>query len=107
MSIIQSIILIILSFDFKYTLVSLSIISTKTVAFVLNRNIEVPKELNKFKPIISNQILKLSYDKNKTNIRIIIDILNKNQIEFKEINTFEGALEDVFIKVVNKNDTEI
>ena len=85
----------------------LNIISTKTVAFVLNRNIEVPKELNKFKPIISNKILKLSYDKNKTNIRIIIDILNKNQIEFKEINTFEGALEDVFIKVVNKNDTEI
>ena len=51
--------------------------------------------------------MKLTYDKNKTNIRKIIDILNNNQIEFKEIKTFEGDLEDVFIKVVNWNDTTI
>ena len=80
----------------------LKIISTKTVAFVLNNNINIPRDLNEFKPVISNKILKLSYDKNKTNIKNIIDILNKNQIEFIEINTFEGDLEDVFIKVVNK-----
>ena len=47
-------------------------------------------------------MLKLSYDKNKTNIKKIIDILNRNKIEFKEINTFEGDLKDVFLKVVNK-----
>ena len=81
----------------------LNIISTKSVSFVLNKNIRIPKELNKFKPQLSNGILKISYDKNKTNIRKIIDILNINQIDFKEINTFEGDLEDVFIKVVNKN----
>ena len=80
----------------------LKIISTKTVTFVLNNNINIPRDLNEFKPVISNKILKLSYDKNKTNIKNIIDILNKNQIEFIEINTFEGDLEDVFIKVVNK-----
>ena len=61
--------------------------------------------MSDFKPIIKNRILKLSYDKNKTNIRKIIDILNSNQIDFKEINTFEGDLEDVFIRVINKNDT--
>ncbi len=82
----------------------LNIISTKSVSFVLNENIRIPKELNEFKPQVSNGILKISYDKNKTNIRKIIDILNINQIDFKEINTFEGDLEDVFIKVVNKND---
>ncbi len=82
----------------------LNIISTKTVTFVLNKNLEVPKELDEFKPILNDKTLKLSYDKNKTNIRKIIDILRKNQIDFKEINTFEGDLEDVFIKVVNKND---
>ena len=76
----------------------LNIISTKSVSFVLNKNIDIPKDLNEFKPIISNNILKLSYDKNKTNIKKIIDILNNNEIEFKEINTFEGDLEDVFIK---------
>ena len=57
--------------------------------------------------LLVNNILKLSYDKNKTNIKKIIDILNKNKIDFKEINTFEGDLEDVFIKVVNKNDTKL
>ena len=80
----------------------LNIISTKSVSFVLDKNIDIPKDLNEFKPIIINNILKLSYDKNKTNIKKIIDILNRNKIDFKEINTFEGDLEDVFLKVVNK-----
>ena len=85
----------------------LNIISTKSVAFDISRDVNIPKELNGFKPIISNGTLKLSYDKNKTNIREIIDILKNNQIDFNEINTFEGDLEDVFIKVVNKNDSSI
>jgi len=80
----------------------LNIISTKSVSFVLNKNTEIPKDLKEFKPVIDNGVLKLSYDKNKTNIKRIIDILNKDKIDFKEINTFEGDLEDVFLKVVNK-----
>ncbi|MDC3178482.1 ABC transporter ATP-binding protein [Pelagibacteraceae bacterium] len=85
----------------------LNIISTKSVAFVINKDVNIPKDLDEFNPSISNGILKLSYDKNKTNIKEIIDILRNNQIDFKEINTFEGDLEDVFIKVINKNDTAI
>ncbi len=81
----------------------LNIISTKSVAFVLDKHLDIPKELNIFKPDLNNGILKLTYDKNKTNIKNIIDLLNKNKIDFKEINTSEGDLEDVFIKVV-KND---
>ena len=80
----------------------LNIISTKSVTFILNKNIDVPKDLKEFNPVIDNEVLKLSYDKNKTNIKKIIDILNRNKIDFKEINTFEGDLEDVFLKVVNK-----
>ena len=80
----------------------LNIISTKSVTFVLNQNTEIPKDLKEFKPVIDNGVLKLSYDKNKTNIKKIIDILNRNKIDFKEINTFEGDLEDVFLKVINK-----
>ena len=79
----------------------LNIISTKTVSFVLDNNILVPNELNEFKPVFTNNVLKLSYDKNRTNIKKIIDILIKNQINFKEINTSEGDLEDVFRKVIN------
>ena len=80
----------------------LNIISTKSVTFILNKNIDIPKDLKDFNPVIDNGVLKLSYDKNKTNIKKIIDILNRNKINFKEINTFEGDLEDVFLKVVNK-----
>ncbi len=82
----------------------LNIISTKSVAFVLDKNLDIPEELNMFKPDFKNGVLKLTYDKNKTNIKNIIDILNINKIGFKEINTNEGDLEDVFLKVVN-NDT--
>ena len=63
----------------------LNIISTKSVSFVLNKNIDIPKELNEFKPIIINNILKLSYDKNKTNIKKIIDILNKIKLILKKL----------------------
>ncbi len=77
----------------------LSIISTKTVSFVLDKNSIIPNELNSFKPVVSNNILKLSYDKNKTNIKNIIDVLIKHEINFREINTTEGDLEDVFLKV--------
>ena len=81
----------------------LSIISTKSVAFVLDKHLDIPEELNIFKPDFKNGILKLTYDKNKTNIKNIIDLLSKNKIDFKEINTSEGDLEDVFIKVVNND----
>jgi len=78
----------------------LNIISTKTVSFVLKGKILVPNQLIDYKPVLTNNILKLSYDKNKTNIKNIIDILISNQIDFSEINTSEGDLEDVFIKVI-------
>ncbi len=77
----------------------LNIISTKTVSFILDNKLIIPNELNEFKPILNNNILKLSYDKNKTNIKNIIDILNDKKIYFSEINTSEGDLEDVFLKV--------
>ena len=83
----------------------LNIISTKSVTFILTNNIDLPSELNEFKPVLNNKILKINYDKNKTNIKKIIDILTKYKIEFSEINTVEGDLEDVFIKVVKNNVT--
>ncbi len=81
----------------------LNIISTKSVEFVLDKHLDIPEELNIFKPNIKNGVLKLTYDKNKTNIKNIIDMLIRNKIVFKEINTSEGDLEDVFLKVVNND----
>ncbi len=82
----------------------LNIISKKTVSFILSENYPIPDDLKIYNPIINEKNLTLDYDKNKTNLKIIIDILNSNKINFKEINTYEGDLEDVFLKLVKNND---
>jgi len=81
----------------------LNIISNKIVTFVIEKDILIPEELKRFNPSFINGSLRINYDKNETNLKIIIDILNKNKIEFKEINTYEGDLEDVFLKLIEEN----
>ena len=78
----------------------LKIISNKTVLFQINSEIIIPNELKKYNPKVENNILKITYDKNIITLKEIIDILNKNQISFQEINTYESDLEDVFLKLV-------
>ena len=78
----------------------LKIISNKTVLFQINSEIILPNELKNYNPKIENGNLKITYDKNITSLREIIDILNKNKISFEEINTFESDLEDIFLKLV-------
>ena len=80
----------------------LEIISNKTVSFSLIKQNTIPKSLEIYKPILKENKLTLSYDKNNISIKKIIDILNLNKIEFSEINTYESDLEDVFIKLVNE-----
>ena len=65
----------------------LDIISNKTVSFILNDKCEIPFELKKYNPSINQNKLILNYDKNETNLKKIINILNKNNIIFEEINT--------------------
>ena len=78
----------------------LKIISNKTVLFQVTSEIVLPNELKNYNPIIENGNLKLTYDKNTTSLKQIINILNKNKISFHEINTFESDLEDIFLKLV-------
>ena len=78
----------------------LKIISNKTVLFQINSKIFLPNELKNYNPKIENGNLKITYDKNTTSLKEIIDILNKNNILFQEINTFESDLEDIFLKLV-------
>ena len=82
----------------------LKIISNKTVLFQINSEIFIPNELKNFNPKIENSNLKITYDKNTTSLKEIIDILNKNKISFQEINTFESDLEDIFLKLVKANE---
>jgi len=84
----------------------LNLISKKKVDFILdNKNIyKIPSELELFHPKINENLLSLTYDKNNTQLKSIIEILNKNTIIFNEINTHESDLEDVFVDLINKND---
>ena len=80
----------------------LNIISLKTVSFIINGKFSIPSELIKFQAKKDGDILIIKYDKNKTNLKNIINILSKNNIDFQEINTFESDLEDVFLKLIKK-----
>ncbi len=80
----------------------LNIISNKTVSFSLTSKIIIPEILKKYKANVKDDQLIINYDKNIISLKSIIDILTLNKIEFKEINTYESDLEDVFIKLVNK-----
>ncbi len=81
----------------------LKLISNKTVTFSLDKDYNIPAELKIFSSNINNKILSLNYDKKETNLKTIIDILNRNKINFNEINTYESDLEDVFLKLINND----
>ena len=81
----------------------LKLISDKTVVFQIKSEFTIPDELNQFKPQIVGGNLKITYDKNITSLRKIIDILNINEISFQEINTYESDLEDIFLKLVKNS----
>ena len=84
----------------------LNLITKKTAKFILEKvkEIQIPQSLKKFDPIIEDNNLILTYDKNITQLKSIIEILNHENITFNEINTYESDLEDIFIDLVKKND---
>ena len=82
----------------------LNIISNKTVSFIIKDNFLIPKELEKFNPIKEDSKLTIQYDKNKNNLKEIINILDIKNIKFCEINTYESDLEDVFLKLIKNYD---
>ncbi len=81
----------------------LNIISTKTVSFDLANKQELPRELIAFNPKIEKNRLTLSYDKSKISLNNIINILNKHNIVFLEMSTYESNLENVFTKLISSN----
>ena len=83
----------------------LNLIGKKTVSFALDEKIQIPYDLNRYNPVINNNKLLVNYDKNITQLKEIIEILNKNNISFYEINTYESDLEDVFINLIQNHDT--
>jgi ABC-2 type transport system ATP-binding protein len=81
----------------------LNIISTKIASFDLVSTKELPRELLQFNPKIEKNRLTLSYDKSKISLGNIINILNKHNIVFLEMSTYESNLENVFTKLISSN----
>ena len=79
----------------------LNVISKKTVKFILEKEVKIPKSFEKLDVTIKKNEMLISYDKQLTTIVDIIKILNKENINFTEIETFESDLEDVFLKLTN------
>ncbi len=78
----------------------LNLVGKKTVRFILDKDYPIPNKLEDYEASIKNNILTLSYEKNKVDLKIIINILNENNIIFKEIDTYENDLEDIFIDLI-------
>ena len=78
----------------------LNLVGKKTVRFILDKDYPIPNKLEVYDASIKNNILTLSYEKNKVDLKIIINILNENNIIFKEIDTYENDLEDIFIDLI-------
>ena len=81
----------------------LKLISNKTVIFHIDKNQIIPDELKQFNITAEDDTIRISYDKNLTSLKEIINILNNNRVTFNEINTYESDLEDIFIKLVKKD----
>ena len=69
--------------------------------FILEIEVQIPKSFEKLDVSIKKNDMFISYDKQLTTIVEIIKILNKENINFTEIETFESDLEDVFLKLTN------
>lgn len=86
--------------DSKENLVNL--FSDKKIIFILKNNeIKIPKELLEYNAIIKENNLIINYNASKYNLRFLISILEKNNIDFIDIKTEDGSLEKTFIRLIN------
>ena len=79
-------------------------IKYKIVKFKLNKKIDINNNsLESLKVLSSNnQLLTLSYEKEKLTIGEIIQYLNKYEVKIIDIITDDGNLEDVFVSLINR-----
>ena len=79
-------------------------IKYKIVKFKLNKKIDINNNsLNSLKVLSNNnQLITLSYEKEKLTIGEIIQYLNKYEVKINDIITDDGNLEDVFVSLINR-----
>ena len=77
-------------------------IQTKKVTFKTNKKIDIKGgDLESLKIIsnLENEIC-VSYEKSKTNIEELMNLIKKNNAQIKDISTDDGDLEDVFLRLI-------
>ena len=80
-------------------------IQTKKVTFVIDKSVTIKNnELNSLKILSSkDDEICFSYEKNKVKIEEIIKLIQKENAKILDIFTDDGDLEDVFLRLTNKN----
>lgn len=82
----------------------LNLIGTKSVIFILEKKITIPDSLKKYNAVFNpDGNLIMTYDKKEYNIKNIIDELNNEKIDFKEIDTSQSKLEDIFLNLIDSS----
>ena len=78
-------------------------IKNKKVKFKLDKKVNIENNsLDTMKVISNNEnVLIVSYEKDKLNIDEIIDYFNKKNVKILDLSTDDGDLEDVFINLTN------
>ena len=78
-------------------------VKNKKVKFKLDKKVNIENNsLDTMKVISNNEnVLIVSYEKDKLNIDEIIDYFNKKNVKILDLSTDDGDLEDVFINLTN------
>ncbi len=77
-------------------------IQTKRVTFKTDKKIEINDEDLESLKILSktNTEICVSYEKSKIKMEKLIDLVKKNNAEILDISTYDGDLEDVFLRLI-------
>ena len=86
----------------------INLFSKRIVEFTIEREIiKIPNVLSKYIKMQNQNKLTLEYDKNEININELIKILNKSNILFSELKTYDEDLESIFLKMTSNLDKKI
>ena len=77
-------------------------IQTKKVTFKTDRKTDINDEDIDSLKVISKSDMEIcvSYEKNKTHMEELIDLVKKNNVKIIDISTDDGDLEDVFLRLI-------
>jgi len=77
-------------------------IQTKKVTIKTDKKVNIKDDDLESLKIISNieNEISVSYEKSKFNIEKLINLINKKDVQIKDLSTDDGDLEDIFLRLI-------